>query len=83
MGRQKCPEVRLRNAHEAVDLMRDEKSLLDPAPNSARRNFQVVGDLFDRVEFPELSGGHLSWHRSCREIDDPLARGQWFSPFRT
>lgn len=72
MGRQECSEICLGNAHQPIDLVRYEKSRLNPAPNSARRSFHVVGDLFDRVELPKISSGRLSSLRPHLEIDDPI-----------
>lgn len=50
MGVQKHAKIRLGNSHEALDAVRDEKFILDPAPNRPCRNFQKIGDLRDRVE---------------------------------
>jgi hypothetical protein len=48
---QKRQEIRLGNPHQAIDPVRDEELLFDPAPNRARRGFDPLGDLRDRVEF--------------------------------
>jgi hypothetical protein len=48
---QERPEIRVGDPRQAVESVRNEKLLFDPAPNRARRHFNELRNLRDRVEF--------------------------------
>jgi hypothetical protein len=51
VSRQERLEIRLGNANQPVDAVRDEKPIGDPAPDTASRRIEGFGDLLYRVDF--------------------------------
>ena len=58
---QKGLEIGCGNPHQSVEPVRDQKALIDPAPNGAGADAQALGDLFDREELLQL--GAFRFHR--------------------
>jgi hypothetical protein len=50
MSRQEGLEISFGNPHQPIEPVRDQKALIDPAPNGAGADAEAVGDLFDREE---------------------------------
>jgi hypothetical protein len=47
---QKGLEIGRGNPHQPIEPVRDQKALIDPAPNGASADANALGDLFDREE---------------------------------
>jgi len=62
MSRQERLEIRLGNANQPVDAVRDQKPIGDPAPDTASRCIEGFGDLLDPVEFRRLRLIGLHFH---------------------
>jgi hypothetical protein len=45
---QKGLEIGRGNPDQSIEPVRDQKALIDPAPNSAGADAEALGDLFDR-----------------------------------
>jgi len=45
---QKGLEIGCGNPHQPIEPVRDQKVLVDPAPNGASADAKAMGDLFDR-----------------------------------
>ena len=45
---QKGLEIGCGNPHQSIEPVRDQKALIDPAPNGASADAKAMGDLFDR-----------------------------------
>ena len=63
MRRQERLEIRLGNANQPVDPVRDEKPIGDPATDSASRCIEGFGDLLNRVEFRRFRLIGFHFHR--------------------
>jgi hypothetical protein len=50
VSRQKGLEISLGNPQQPIEPVRDQKALIDPAPNRAGADAEALGDLFDREE---------------------------------
>jgi hypothetical protein len=45
---QKGLQIGCGNPHQSIEPVRDQKALIDPAPNGAGANAEAPGDLLDR-----------------------------------
>jgi len=43
-------EIGCGNPHQSIEPVRDQKALIDPAPNGASADAEAMGDLFGREE---------------------------------